>query len=220
MMHEEHEARLVRRIENFSDLVMGFSLALLSLTLVVPAHTVVLFAHPWWLVGYFWTFSFIAGIWYTHQRLFEKYFVPSGISILVNFVMLSMLGLVVYFVQVVGRVHTDADKALAFLAYFTAFSIGWIAIGTLYAIGTKKRWSHLSLEDRRLGVRRATRGIVLGASLICALIYDALTMPVISLDAAQRIATIVIPAMIGLRIVLHFVEPRILVPPVAESATV
>jgi len=45
-MHEEREARLVHRIESFSDLVIGFSLALLGLTLVIPAHATELLAHP------------------------------------------------------------------------------------------------------------------------------------------------------------------------------
>src|ERR1700759_2132684 len=108
---EERDERLVRRIEAFSDLVMGFSLALLGLTLVIPEHAMTLFIHPFWLVSYFCTFAVIAVLWFNHQRLFSMFFIPEAFCIVLNFLLLSMIGLMVYFVQVFGRIHGDADQA-------------------------------------------------------------------------------------------------------------
>lgn len=42
------------RVESFSDMIMGFSVALLGLTLVIPAHTIALFREPAWILVYCW----------------------------------------------------------------------------------------------------------------------------------------------------------------------
>ena len=89
MKAEERAERLTRRIESFSDLVIGFSLALLALTLTIPPHIIELATNPWWLVAYIWTFAVIAGIWYNHQRLFTHFFWPETLTIVLNFALLG-----------------------------------------------------------------------------------------------------------------------------------
>jgi uncharacterized membrane protein len=92
--------------------VIGFSLALLALTLGIPPHIVDLLTNPWWLIAYFWTFFLIAGLWFNHQRLFTTYFWPEPVAVVLNFVLLSMTGLLVYFVQVFVHYHDSFDRAL------------------------------------------------------------------------------------------------------------
>ncbi|HEX8805420.1 MAG TPA: TMEM175 family protein, partial [Candidatus Aquilonibacter sp.] len=117
MTREERAERLTRRIESFSDLVIGFSLALLALTLSIPPHIVDLVRNPWWLIAYFWTFGVIARTWYTHQRLFTRLFWPDPLSVFLNFVLLAMVGLLVFFVQVFVHYRDEFERVWAFTAY-------------------------------------------------------------------------------------------------------
>jgi uncharacterized membrane protein len=210
MMSHDHETRLVHRIESFSDLVMGFSLALLTLTLVVPAHTVQLFTNQWWLIAYFWTFTYISGIWFNHQRLFRHIFYPNNASIFINFVLLSMLSLVVYFVQVFVRMHTDEDRALAFLGYFGAFSISLIASGVLYAIGGVSRWATLALDERRMAMQHAVRGTTVGLALFCGVVWLFATKATFSMSSMFSLAIITVVTVVTVRLIMRVVEPRIL----------
>ncbi|HET9030699.1 MAG TPA: TMEM175 family protein, partial [Candidatus Aquilonibacter sp.] len=160
--HEEREQRLVHRIEAFSDLVMGFSLALLSLSLVIPAHAIELLLNPIWLVSYLWTFAWIASTWFGHQRLFSLYFVPTMPAIVINFVLLASLALGVYFVQVFLHAGSDPDRVIAMLLYFSALSVTLLSLGTLYALGTKSRWNVLDGDERFFGTKRAIRLLIMG----------------------------------------------------------
>ncbi|HUA08166.1 MAG TPA: TMEM175 family protein [Candidatus Acidoferrales bacterium] len=166
MQTQERDERLVHRLESFSDLVIGFSLALLSLTLAIPQHVFELVSNPFWLVAYVWTFAVIASIWYNHQRLFSIYFVARPYTVVVNFILLSTLGLMVYFVQVFVHVHGDYEKVWAFLAYFFIQGIGFFAMGLLYFIGVRARWNLLDPHERYVGVVHAARGLVGGAFIL------------------------------------------------------
>ncbi len=169
--------RLVRRLESFSDLVIGFSLALLSLTLAVPNHVVDLVRNPWWLIAYIWTFLVIASIWYTHQRLFSYYFTVRPYTIFLNFLLLASLGLIVYFVQVFVHVQGEPDKVWAFLAYFFMQSISFIVMGALYAHGVRARWAELDGQLRYQGVRHAVRNLTTGVAVLLGVTITALRHP-------------------------------------------
>ena len=206
---QERDERLKARIEAFSDLVMGFSLALLGLTLVIPQHAAALFFHPWWLVCYFWTFAVIAILWFNHQRLFSLFFLVHPVCLVLNFVFLSMIGLLVYFLQVFGHVRGEADQAIALLAYFGALGTSLLTIGILYAIGTRVRWHQLTREERYLGVRAALRGIVVGVFLDGGVIITPLFFLELHLRATLTLAYSAIFAVIVTRIALQFLRPRI-----------
>ena len=163
--HAAHETdtRLVHRIESFSDVVIGFSLALLALTLAIPEHTHDLFQNPAWLLIYLWTFAVVAAIWFNHQRLFSVYFAPTRIAIFLNFLLLSLVGLVVFFVQVFGKVHGAADKGVAFYVYWIVLGTEFGILGALFALGTRSRWAVLDVKQRQDGVHHAIRGALLCA---------------------------------------------------------
>ena len=178
MEHEERAGRLVRRIESFSDLVIGFSLALLALTLKVPPTFNDLLVHPWWLIAYAWTFAVICNVWYMHQRLFTYFFLPTAGTIIGNFALLSMIGLVVFFVQVfVHFIGVDPDQILAFTAYFTATGCAFLLAGALYAHGLRKRWDQLDVDLRAAGLVYALRGLVGGTALLIGVAIVALRGP-------------------------------------------
>jgi len=195
--HERAE-RLTRRIESFSDLVIGFSLALVALTLQIPAHIVDLVHNPWWLIAYFWTFTVIASIWFNHQRLFTHYFWPDALAIGLNFALLSMVGLLVYFVQVFVHLHTEFDRIWAFLAYFTAFGMSLVFMGVLYLHGTRRRWAALDAQDRYIGARMAVRALLLGGLMLIGVAVSALR-PARSMDDVWPVMWAVAAGALGVR---------------------
>ena len=210
MEHEERSLRLVHRIEAFSDLVMGFSLALLALTLVIPLHAMALVVHPYWLVSYFWTFALIAFLWMRHQLLFSAYFVATRFCIVTNFVFLSMLGLIVYFVQVFGHVRGEFDQAVALVAYIAAFAVALMCLGIMYALGTRQRWEYLTPDERFTGVANATRSLLVGASLVAGCIATPLIFLELRLSST---ITLVLAGTVGIlvsRILLYYQKPRII----------
>jgi uncharacterized membrane protein len=207
--HEErHQERLVHRLESFSDLVIGFSLALLGLTLAIPNHFIDLVNHPLWLIAYLWTFSVIASIWYTHQRLFSHYFTVRPYTIFLNFLLLASLGLIVYFVQVFVHVQDEPDRIWAFLVYFFMQSLAFIVMGVLYAHGVRARWDVLDAELRYQGVRNAVRMLMTGGAVLIGVIVTALRHPQ-SLDDAVIVALISLAGALGSRVVMRVLKPRI-----------
>ncbi len=208
MVHEERQERLIRRLESFSDLVIGFSLALLSLTLAVPSHLIDLFRNPWWLIAYIWTFGVIASIWYTHQRLFSYYFTVRPYTILLNFALLASLGLIVYFVQVFAHVQGEPDKVWAFLIYFFVQGLAFTIMGILYMHGVRARWSRLDGELRYEGVRHAARMLAGGIGVLIGVTVAALRHPR-SMDDAFYVAIISLLGLLGARIVTRALKPRI-----------
>ncbi len=209
MNPQERAERLTRRIESFSDLVIGFSLALLALTLSIPPHIVELVTNPWWLIAYFWTFAVIAGIWYSHQRLFTHFFWPQTLTVVLNFALLAMVGLLVFFVQVFVHYHDSFDRVWAFLAYFTVFAVAFIIMGTLYLHGTRRRWDTLTGEDRYTGLGQAARGIIGGAFILLGVALSALR-PAKSMDDLLPLGLCVIVSLIGVRLGLRALKPRII----------
>ena len=154
-------------------------------------------------------FAYIASMWFNHQRLFERYFVATPPSILINFVLLSMFGLVVYFVQVFGHMETDIDRAYAFVGYFAAFGTSLAAIGTLYAIGTATRWHALDPADRRDGVRRAFRSIAMGVALVATVAYQYVASVHFGMSAMVWLAVVPLVTTFLSRLALRALEPRI-----------
>ncbi|MGB6984703.1 MAG: TMEM175 family protein [Candidatus Aquilonibacter sp.] len=209
MVHEERQERLIRRLESFSDLVIGFSLALLGLTLAIPNHLIDLYRNPWWLIAYVWTFGVIASIWYTHQRLFSYYFTVRPYTILLNFALLASLGLIVYFVQVFVHVQGEPDKVWAFLIYFFVQGLAFTIMGVLYTHGVRARWARLDVELRYEGVRHAARMLAGGIGVLIGVTIAALRHPQ-SMDDAFYVAIISLLGLLGARIVTRALKPRIM----------
>ena len=160
-MRDEH---LLRRLEAFSDIVIGFSLAELGLSLVIPAKMEQLWHHPLSLIAFGITFALISAIWYAHNRLFAHYFVPTAVNIVLNFFTLGSVSMLVYSVQL--YVHFLRDRsAIGFYAGCLAAAFGLLA--ALYTIGLRQRREFLDSQDVRWGIRRATRfGCISGGLVV------------------------------------------------------
>lgn len=207
--HDERAARLTHRIESFSDLVIGFSLALLALTLVIPAHAVDLIANPWWLIIYIWTFFVVVAIWWNHQRVFARYFVPAKLMIGLNFVLLSLVGLIVFFVQVFGHAHGSADKAVAFALYWIALGTEFAILGALFALGLRYRGPQLSDDERREGRMHAWRGLGLGAATYVGVAWLVFGPGPLAIENGYRVALPILIVILPLRLMRRIERAKV-----------
>lgn len=209
MTHDERSEKLVRRIEGFSDLVIGFSLALLGLTLKIPPNITDLVNDPWWLIAYAWTFAVIAALWFQHQRLFSHFFSPHPLTIVLNFLALATIGLIVYFVQVFVHYHTSFEKVWAAFAYFAALGTTLLSFGILYLHGTRIRWNALDPDLRYLGIRHALRGIISGMCMFAGVGISVMRQPK-SLDDLLPLVVLAATGLLVARIATRLVKPGIL----------
>lgn len=152
--------RLRGRLEAFSDIVIGFSLAQTGAALVFPQSAFEIWTRPSALISYLITFFIISTAWLLHNRLFTYFFVPQRIPIILNFTMLCMLGLMIYGLQVF--LHFGPSPAGAAL-YFTSLALMYGLLGALFAIGVRARNNELSVRQRAEGRRQAVRLLAISA---------------------------------------------------------
>lgn len=113
----------LHRLEAFSDIVIGFSLALLTLNLTLPNNASELLASRSLLETYVITFALVCLMWWSHYRLFRYVFVPTFINVVLNFASLMTIGLLIYFMQVWHHQHTVVDDLAAARQYFGALGL-------------------------------------------------------------------------------------------------
>ncbi len=138
---DETFERGVRRFEAFSDIVIGFSLAQLGLSLGIPARGADLFDNPAWLISFLWSFALICALWWFHHRVFAIVFAPRTLPVLVNFLWLAVVVLCVYATQVTSRLPLDP---VGWRMYFTLFTLAYGLLALQYQIGIPLRSADLS----------------------------------------------------------------------------
>lgn len=147
---EEPEERVVHRLEAFSDIVIGFSLAELTLNLTLPRDALSLFTTNWLpLAAFGMTFAIVSGMWWAHHRLFTHYFVPTTLNIVLNFLSLSGVMFLVYSLQV--WLHSELHRNVAYAMY--GCSVAWIMAMLAFLM-----YRGVALRGSRMDPRLAARG--------------------------------------------------------------
>ncbi len=141
-MEEESTKHFVRRLEAFSDIVIGFSLAQLGASLVVPERTRDLVEHPGWLFGFLFAFAIVCSMWYFHHRLFSLSFIPTTWPVILNFVWLAVVVLLVYTTQLYVRSFGDL---IAARMYYAAYTLAYGILGVQFFITGSKAARRSSL---------------------------------------------------------------------------
>jgi small-conductance mechanosensitive channel len=157
-----HE-QTVRRLEAFSDIVIGFSLAQLGLSLVLPQHAIDFVQRPLGLIAFIVTFIVVARFWWTHFRLFRAFFEPNRVMIVCNFVALAALIVQVFTLQLYLYFVPKNEGLVAARIYFAYFALAYGALGCMFALGLWYRRSRLADAERRAGFRDA-------AGILCTVI--------------------------------------------------
>ncbi|MDQ2992830.1 MAG: hypothetical protein M3R30_08450, partial [Candidatus Eremiobacteraeota bacterium] len=154
---------LLQRVEIFSDVVLGFSLAELGLSLSLPTfgHPIAeVLTHPWGLIAFVWTFGTICLLWVRNNHLFRHFFIPNAFSLTLNFAQLGAAVMMVYMVQVLIRaIQLDGpgDIKNGIAMYCGSFVLLQVLLGTLFLYGVLRRWSLLADRERALGVTATMR---------------------------------------------------------------
>ena len=89
-------SREVSRIEAFSDVVFGFALTLLVVSLEVPHTFNELVADMRGFLPFAICFAIFAQVWWLHHNFFRRYGLDDGITATLNFVLLFVMLLYVY----------------------------------------------------------------------------------------------------------------------------
>ncbi len=158
-MSERHE-RDIRRTEAFSDVVIGFSLGQIGLSLVVPQHIDDLVRNPGWFAAFLWTFALVCLLWWNHHRLFRTVFVPTRVTIILNFVLLASIVLLAFLAEVLNRPSTLHDAALAVRLYYGALAANFLVWALLAFVCSR---NPLHVENPEL-VRSAERAALVNAT--------------------------------------------------------
>jgi uncharacterized membrane protein len=153
---ERHERdRVTHRLEAFSDIVIGFSLAQLGLSLVLPPHAVDLVRHPFGIAAFLLTFFVVSRFWWTHFNIFEHYFEPTRFMMFFNFAALAGLTLQVFSLQAFVHFVPRGEGLTAARIYFGLFVASYTMLSVMLALGIWTRRNALSSALRATGIRRA-----------------------------------------------------------------
>jgi uncharacterized membrane protein len=144
---------VVRRLEGFSDIVIGFSLAQLGLSLVIPPHAIDFVVRPLGLVAFFITFAVVVRFWWTHFRLFRSYFEPNRVMMTLNFVSLAGLVAQVFALQLYLHFVPLGEGMVAARIYFGFFVASYGVLAAMFLVGMLYRWRALSLRERKSGIQ-------------------------------------------------------------------
>lgn len=169
---------------------MGFSLAQMSLSFVMPAHAADVYVGnvPF---AFLVTFSLVAGTWYSHHWLFDYLFVPTRATIVLNFATLASVIWLVYQLQLYVHFSPLADHQFAAASYVLTFALAWTLLGALYAACLRLRWTSLSKPDRTSGFLKSGRLLIVGLGTAAA------TAVVTALHQRVEMAFLCVPILVA-----------------------
>lgn len=159
--------RIIRRLEAFSDIVIGFSLAQLGLSLVIPLHAIDFVQRPVSIFAFLVTFVIVVRFWWIHFQIIEYYFEPNRLMIACNFVALASLILQIFTLQLYLHFVPLTEGLVASRIYFGFFVLSYGMLCAMLALGLYFRWTGLAIRHRRIGVQAAVQlfGTVAGCAL-------------------------------------------------------
>ena len=129
---EDSDERTLHRLEAFSDIVIGFSLAQLG---AAEVFTKTMAWNASGASAFFASFAIVCSLWYFHHRLFQNYFVPKALPIVLNFLWLAVVVLLV-FVSVRSSASGFQSRN-ATLLYFGLYTLAYFILTLQTAIGMR-----------------------------------------------------------------------------------
>ena len=175
------------RIDGFSDVVFGFALTLLVVSLEVPHTFQELIASLKGFVPFSICFYFLIQIWYVHYRYFRRYGLEDTRTILLNSLLLFVVLLFVYPLKFLftlitlhpqGNHMTGWDARILLMIYGLGFAAVWLIFGLMhlhaYAQRTRLALNEIELIDTRqtIGMCMAQAGVGLLSVLVTFLLPD------------------------------------------------
>ena len=144
-MHDKfefrHRAREVSRIEAFSDVVFGFALTLIVVSLEVPKDYHELMDVLRGVPAFAICFATLMWIWFEHHKFFKRYAMHDPVTIVLNAVLLFVVLFYTYPLKFIFAVATrtirgGGDGAQLFVIY----GVGFIGIFSLLFVMYWRAW--------------------------------------------------------------------------------
>lgn len=143
--------REVSRVEAFSDVVFGFALTLIVVSLEVPKDYDALMAALRGLPAFAICFAILTWIWYVHHTFFRRYALTDEITIALNTVLLFVVMIYIYplkfmFSIVTGQIRGTAHAGNLFIIYGLGFA-GIFALFLLMYVHALRKREELDLNE-------------------------------------------------------------------------
>lgn len=204
IVHDESDERLIHRLEAFSDIVIGFSLAQLALSLTIPKNGAAgLLQNPAPLIAFVITFALVCGMWWAHHRLFVHYFVPKPMMVVLNFVTLAGVSFAVYSVQLI--VH-ERHGSIDFAFYLWSLAVVYGLLAVQYFYGWSVRRTLLPVKVAHEGLRAAL--MLFGVALASGIIALATVRYGLHTSAIQYFGFVIVVYALGLRLFFRYLSAR------------
>jgi len=134
------DERTLHRLEAFSDIVIGFSLAEVALNLAVPNSLPQMRLLWETLTAFCFSFTLISIVWWYHHKLFVTYVFLNPATVALNFAMLASLALAIYFQQIaVHFIALGIEPSWPIDAWLGCMAATFAALAGMYAVGIWKR---------------------------------------------------------------------------------
>jgi uncharacterized membrane protein len=172
-------AKEVSRVEAFSDIVFGFALTLIVVSLEVPKTFAELMESIGGFFGFAICFTILMWIWHTHHTFFRRYALTDELTIVLNTVLLFLVLFYVYPMKFIFGMATrhlrnpgKGDPAQLYLIYGLGFAGIFLVFLLLYLHAWRKReqlqLNEVELHDTRSSMIMYTSYVLIGlaASLI------------------------------------------------------
>ena len=133
--------REVSRVEAFSDVVFGFALTLIVVSLEVPTSYAELMHTMRGLPAFAICFALLTWVWHAHHTYFRRYALSDEVTVALNTALLFIVLFYIYpmkfmFSYVTGQIHGKLDGRMLMMIY----SGGFIGIFTLYLLLYWRAW--------------------------------------------------------------------------------
>ena len=145
-------AKEVSRIEAFSDIVFGFALTLIVVSLEVPESFDELMHEMRGFLGFAICFAVLMWIWHAHYTFFRRYALTDGYTIVINTMLLFLVLYYVYPLKFIFSLVTKAseprggDATTLFIIYGLGFA-GIFALLLLLYVHAYHRRDELQLNE-------------------------------------------------------------------------
>jgi len=131
-----HRAREVSRIEAFSDIVFGFALTLIVVSLEVPKTYAELIEAMHGFFAFALCFAILLWIWHAHYTFYRRYALHDEFTLVINSTLLFVVLFYVYplkfiFTGMFERRQYDSNNARVM---FTIYGLGFASIFLLYTL--------------------------------------------------------------------------------------
>ena len=157
-----HRAHEVSRIEAFSDVVFGFAMSLLVVSLEAPKSYHELIETLRGTLPFAFCFFIFIMIWWEHHRLFKRYALHDATMICINTVLLFVLLVYVYPLKFMAQVAVNRSwnaeipkggYVFLFTIYGLGFTLVFWLLAAMYAHAYRRREKLALNEVERIDTR-------------------------------------------------------------------